>query len=571
MEQSKLARMRAVAVNGDVGRRTALVLAVMLIAVKLALTSMQELLITPNLAPLDDTLMYKMAVSIADGQWLGPYNWLNLSKYMLFPVWLAALHTLGIPYLLGGQLLYTAASAVGAAALWPAIEKRWARVLAFAVLLYNPAATAAQVQLRIYRDNITPALALLLLGGFIGYALRRQQPMKQSWPWLLAAGAGLAGTVLNREDGIWVLPFAVVAAGLTGAFLFWDRMAGKWGKALALAIPFAVLAAGVLAFCAINQQYYGRFILSDFTSSEFNDAYGALTRVQAGETVDKVPVNRQARELIYEHSPLFASIQPYLENEQMYNSYGSVPQREFYGGGFYWALRDAVSKAGYYADAQTACDFYRALADEVNALCDRGVLPAGPERSGTTPPIRGKDVLPTLAEGLLNAGRVLTFQEAEPAFWDVMSEQMYAEPALRQEYEDWLGSPCNYVAQENANRPYYPPIKQIAFKLLTLVQYVYAVALPAAFAVALWWLVSRARRVWENHNDALCWLICLGLLLYMLLRCMMIAFLFVTSFNNVPRIMYLAAAHPMALLFALLGCGMLARQGRKSGKGKAHG
>ena len=28
----------------------------------------------------------------------------------------------------------------------------------------------------------------------------------------------------------------------------------------------------------MNYKYYGRFIISDFTSSEFNDAMGALSR-----------------------------------------------------------------------------------------------------------------------------------------------------------------------------------------------------------------------------------------------------------------------------------------------------
>lgn len=549
-----------------IGARTALALAAGLVLLRLALTGLQLLLITPNGAPLDDTLMYTTAVNITQGQWLGEYGWLTLSKYMLFPLYLALVHTLGVPYLLAGQLLYTAAAAAGGASLWPLVRSRRARLAVFAALLWNPAACAAQVTLRIYRDNITPVLALALFAGFIGFALRRAQPLRRTWPWLLCAAAGLTGMVLNREDGVWVLAFALPAALLTAVFLFCEKDVRRLRKTLALAAPFAVLAASALALCAMNQAHYGRFILSDFSSGEFADAYGALTRVESAEPQEKVPVPRDVRERLYSLVPELAAIEPYLETDMMYNSYGSVPEKEFYGGGFYWALREAASDAGYYESAETARAYFAAVAEKVNALCDDGTLPAASgRRSGTTPPVRAQDVLPTLAEGFVNMGRALTFAEAEPAWWDTMSEQLSMEPQLREEYEAWLKSGCNWMAQEGTNRPYYSPVRQIAYKLLELVRFAYMLALPLAFAAALFWQARSARRVWQNSGDALCWLAALGLLLCMLLRCMMIAFMFVTSFNDVPRIMYLAAVHPMAILYACIGCAMLAAARRKGG------
>lgn len=53
------------------------------------------------------------------GNWLGEYNYLTLSKHPLFALWLAALQKLGLPYLIAGQLLWTAAALAMAAALAP--------------------------------------------------------------------------------------------------------------------------------------------------------------------------------------------------------------------------------------------------------------------------------------------------------------------------------------------------------------------------------------------------------------------------------------------------------------------
>ena len=89
----------------DLSVRMMLLLGFALTLVKLFLTGYQLVLATPDFAVLDDTVMYEAAKSITEGNWLGEYNWLTLGKYMFFPVWLALLHTLHIPYLLGGQLL----------------------------------------------------------------------------------------------------------------------------------------------------------------------------------------------------------------------------------------------------------------------------------------------------------------------------------------------------------------------------------------------------------------------------------------------------------------------------------
>lgn len=545
----------------DLSAKWMLLAALALTAAKLALTSFQLLLVTPGGAVIDDTLMYRLAENIANGQWLGEYDWLTLSKHSFFSVWLALLHTLRIPYLLGGQLLQIAASAAGAWAVRPLFKTRRAALFVYLLLLWNPAASCAEVQLRVYRDNITPALAVFLFGGIIGCALRWQRPARESAGFALLAGAGLAAFTLNREDAAWALPFAVVGAAVTLWFLWrGEKTPGRVQKSLLLAVPFVCLGAGVFIFCALNSAYYGRFLLSDFTSKEFCDAYGALTRVTAQCPQEKVPVPRDVREKLYTLSPAFAALEPYLETDMKYNGYGSIPDKEFNSGGFYWALREAADEAGFYADAATSKQYFETLAAEVNALCDAGTLPAGPPRSGTMPRVEARYIAPTLWEALQNVGRVLTFAEAQPAHWTAMSEELSMNAELRAEVESFLKNETNWQAQAGTVLPYYSPVRLLAYRALDVVRWLYAVLLPAGFVLALGWQAFFARRVFAKNAPALprmVWLIQLGLLLSILLRCCMIAFLFVASFNNVPHVMYLAAAHPLALLYMVLGVSQL--------------
>ena len=545
----------------DLSVKWMLLTALVLTAVKLVITSFQLLLVMPGGAIIDDTLMYNFAQSIANGQWLGEYGWLTLSKHSFFSVWLAMLHTLGIPYLVGGQLLQAAAAWVGAWAVAPLLKSRKAKLFVYTLLLWNPAASAAEVQLRVYRDNITPALTTFLFAGIIGCALRWCRPARESVGFALVAGVGLAAFYLNREDAAWVLPFAVVGAAVTLFFLWHgEKTPGRVQKSLLWAVPFACLGVGVSVYCALNSAYYGRFILSDFTSKEFNDAYGALTRVTSEHPQEKVPVPRDVREKLYALSPAFAALEPYLETEFKYNSYGSVPAREFGSGGFYWALREAADEAGIYADAQTSKQYFETLAAEVNALCDTGAVQAGPPRSGTMPRIEARYIAPTLWEALLNFGRVLTYAEAEPVHWTQLSEELSMDTELRMEIEAFLRSGVNWQAQPGSMQPYYGFYRETLYLPLRVARWIYALLLPVGFLLALGWQVFFARRVFAKNAPALprmVWLIQLGLLLSIFLRCCMIAFLFVASFNNVSHIMYLASAHPLALLYTVLGVSQL--------------
>ncbi|MEG2770103.1 MAG: hypothetical protein RR902_04725, partial [Oscillospiraceae bacterium] len=71
-------------------------------AIRLLLCCTQMVYIVPQEAPIDDMLMFRAAQSIVNGNWLGEYGWLTISKHMFFALWLAFLNICHIPYLIGG-------------------------------------------------------------------------------------------------------------------------------------------------------------------------------------------------------------------------------------------------------------------------------------------------------------------------------------------------------------------------------------------------------------------------------------------------------------------------------------
>lgn len=527
-----------------------------IVAVKLVLASFQMAYIWVGGAPLDDELMFRAANAISAGDWLGAYDYLTLSKSMFFAVWLAALHALHLPYLISGQALWCAASLLAAQAFLPWLRRagwgNWARLALFAVLAFNPAASAAYT-LRVYRDNIFPALCLVCFAGFCGAVLRALfDPDARLWPWLLAAGGGLTAGYLDREDaGLFLLPFAALATVALAWLVLRRRRPARLG---ALAWPFAMLAAGILAFCGLNWQHYGVFALSDFSGGSFADAMGAMYRVAAPEGFTPlVGVTKGTRKLLYEQVPELQPLEDWLEEDpQLQNDFRDPELDDYRVGSFYWAIRRAAQYEGIYDTAAGAEAYWQGVADRINALCDDGTLPSWTgQRSSTTPPIRGEYVLPVLAESARGAVWALTFQDCAPyeTLRSIGTEEDFAA------WTGYLNCPVNGAAEAGKDTPYYSPWQKMAFGVLEGIRYVYAALLPLAFLYALYLNLKNIPVVFKSRcsGAVLPWAMLWVLLFMAALRCAMIAFVEVSSFGIGTSTMYLATVHPLLILFAAVG------------------
>lgn len=402
----------------DITKKQLLIFSAVAVLLRLAMTALQRTTLMPESTVLDDALMYNAAVHIQNGEWLGPYNFLTMGKHMFFSVWLAFLHTLGIPYLLAGHILSVFSCVVLVVALSPAIKSNIVRLALLAALIFCPA-LYADYTLRVYRDNITTSFFLLVFACVIGIALRyKREKTGAVWAFAIGGGLSLGISYLLREDGYWLLPFVVAGVAVTIVFLFKNKAAQKGVKIAAMGSLFVVAVACIMMYCGMNYRYYGRFIVSDFTSADFKAAYGALTRIDISEDGNMiVPVDYETRQLLYAASPAFAELEPYLEDPEVQRFWrkdvGDGVQ-EFSGGGFYWGVRNAAQLAGHYENAQTAEAYYLLLAQELNDAYDSGLLPAATgRRSALNTPLTARYIGPTLREVGASLYYVVTYQDID--------------------------------------------------------------------------------------------------------------------------------------------------------------
>ncbi|MEG1862594.1 MAG: hypothetical protein RR198_03215 [Oscillospiraceae bacterium] len=534
----------------DISKNKALVIAAVFVIIKLILVSNQMIFIMPFSAPIDDDLYFRLANSITAGDWLGKYDYLTLSKYPFFAVWLAVVHALGVPYLLANQFLWAAVSGVCAFAFAPIIKKNWHRLGLFLLIFYSPA-TVAKYTLRVYRDSIFPIFCLLFFVGLAGFALRYDKKIKQNILWLILSGIGLGTAWITREDGFWLLPYGIVAIILTGVFILKHKtLSHKALRIFLMSIPFVITLGFVITICSINNKYYDRFIISDFTSKEFKTAYGNMTRLSCREWNPLVAVPIDVRERMYKECDCLEGFRYYLEESAIKNAYSNSDSGEYQSGSFYWALRRCAQELGIYKDAKTAEKFYIELSEQTEKMCreDENSLPP---RSSTTPPIRGEYVPMVLDNVWKSTKYVLTWQDMQP-----YEEFSLSDAATGQidKWEKYLNESSNYSALENTAIPYYSEKQMFSYKILEGIIWIYRLIVPIGLC---FWVAGFVKSFigFKQLGDKkiLALAVSLGLMLMGILRIFIISYMEVSAFNIGIYSMYLGAVYPILLICCFLG------------------
>lgn len=540
---------------------------VLLTVVRLALATQGRLFLEPERAPIDDQLMYEAARSIAAGQWLGKYTFITMAKHMFFSVWLVVIHWLHLPYLLANAALGLVGAWVMAVALRPLLQKRYWVLITFTMLGYCPIGFDGFIY-RVYRDSITVPLLLLAFGGLIGAVLRLVPAAKKdagrrsaaAWGFAVIGGLGLGASWLNREDGAWLLPF-FICFSLFGALAL-VRAVG-WRKAAAglccLTLPFVLLGGCVAAYAGANYATYGRFIVSDLTSSDFTTAYGLLVGIDDEGTGALQPTTRATRQILYDNSEFFAALQPYWEARTTLSGYASKVDPSDFGGSFYYAIRLGSQAAGQYQNALDTAAFYREMAAELRRLEAEGLITISHFSPSTVPWWRAEYLTPTLKE----TGNSLVMAALMPGCGPRPGIGRYNDPQLLETMLDFLGGDIvrGYVA--GTDRPYLNILQQACFAGIDVLMWVWRILILPAAALGLWAAFGSWRKSWrqlfgrapaaDGWQAALGWVLLWGLLLSVLLRCVLVAYMEVTAFGIGTYIMYLAAATPLIGLFGLLG------------------
>lgn len=317
----------------------------------------------------DDQLMIEQANSIISGNWLGEYNSKTLTKGVFTPLFIALTYILNIPFLIGKEIFYGIACIVFTLIIRKKIKSKIALIIIYLVILINPVEYSVQL-CRVYRDGIYASLILFLSAFLIGIFLNRKEKATKQIKYFVGAGIAFSAAYLCREETIWLAPFILIITAVTIIPNYLNK------KIILYVIPIIITIISINIVCLLNYKYYGVYTLNQYWGKAFQSAYGALLRVKPEEEKQRVPITHETMKRLYEVSPKFAELKDFLEGEEGddWRDIGIRIEGELTGAYVQWALMDAVETLGYYETAQKAEQYYTELADEINQLCDNGVL-----------------------------------------------------------------------------------------------------------------------------------------------------------------------------------------------------
>ena len=321
----------------------------------------------------DDALFWENAHQIVKGNWLGVYSQMTLAKGPGFPLFLAINALLGIPVTLLIALFYLFSCGITAKTLQELGLNNYLVLTLFVVILFHPALFPT----RIIRDNIYPALSLIIISGFIRLAFA---PLPQDRRLVSVVPYGLVFGLfwVTREEGIWIVPGLLILLFLKAFALKKQNLAIKY---LFFRFVFFLLIATlfVCLIALINYHNYGKFEVVDFKGKAYSQAVKSLNSVDVGTDLPYVPVSFSKRQEIYKISPSFLQLKDYFEDKgKGWTSHGCKIYpwtcEDYAGGWFVWALRDAVNSKGYYESPMRAAAFYNNITNEIESACDIGTI-----------------------------------------------------------------------------------------------------------------------------------------------------------------------------------------------------
>lgn len=519
----------------------------------------------------DDQLFTRSAGYLVEGDWLGPYDMMTLSKGPTYPLFIAGAYQLHIPLKLAEHGLHLVAAGMLAWAVWRIVRLRTAALAAYVVVALNPAYLGSAAS-RVTREVIYGSLSLILLSGvvvFLTYvpALVRRGPLRAVPVGLaagLAIGAVLAAYYLCREERTWLAP-ALLVAGLAGAAT-WGRVGRGW-------VPNSLLAGGALLVAGLvlvgsvrwvetrNREEYGASIVTDLVEGEIAHAYAQWQRVEVGEARRFVVVTRAQRRAVYEVSPAAAELRRAIEWTPGRGLWGAGCVLadvcdDYTGAQFIWALRLAAQTTGHMSSAAETHEFFARIAADIEDACgvEFDCLPPG---IATMPPLDRVAVSALPASVRDTAWYMATFDVAHPqrVLTGLGPQELSPSGGLREQW-DVMIRPLRGVEE---NRRAYIAAETEAMKNQELVRGLMVLyrwgALLAALLAGAGLVLGLATRAGRRHLVAL---LTLGAFLTAVLsRIAVVALVDATAYPAATNGTYVLPGMDFYLAFGLIGTVLL--------------
>lgn len=506
----------------------------------------------------DDALFIDMAYLLGSGQWLGDYSQFTLVRGCMYPLFILISNLAGIPLPVAQYLLLVLSALVLVYAVSPLVKSKTWLILLFAAILFNPM-NSVQPMTRVLREGIYTSLGVLIFGAFIGLLVNRDKSAGSMMRWSLLAGFTLFVFWNTREEGLLILP-SILWFSVGGILLVLKKKPFKkyfekspsrdiepLKKAVFFVLPFLFLGIGNGLIASVNYFWYGKFIINEIKSGTFPKAYNALTQIADNEDKLMVPVTRAMRKKAYEVSPTFLKLKPFLENENNpFLKCGPGYPDEYKGGWFYWAFRGAVSRAGYHQNLQQSQFFYQSMANELRQAMIEGRLPAKKQISLLTFSWDGRYTYPFLNELKKSLWFTATFSGYNP-----YPVYFVNNPEKIDRFQNITLAKTTLSAHPEANLPLATQLKFAILKIIAMITAWVSVPLILISLLSFLTLTVMLPVQYGGLEKWVPWVILTGLIMVILVRIAMIAYLAVTQYHAINT-HYLNFVYPFLLIFVVL-------------------
>jgi hypothetical protein len=351
---------------------------------------------------------------------------------------------------------------------------------------------------------------------------------------------------------MWIIPLTLGVIILTGSTIAVKKdlkLPEKLRKIAITLCPFGLLILTTVFISTMNYSHYGIYTTNELNDSNFSRTIKLMYAVVPDKEIHHVSVPRSSMEKIFAASPtlnrISNEINGSLERWSWYDQ--DQPVREVEDGWFFWAIREAVAKSGYYRDAQTADQFY----GQVNAEL---------EEAFTTGKLESRATMPS---ALLSPWRNAYWEELPKSFV-VVVHYVAGYEAIQTSIINSIDDGRNGLRlfeHVTNNLAQYPgdEIKwsdQLRINILNVIQSVYqAVGVPAFLLAGIGYggiTVSLFNKKWRKSLQLMdIWLVLSGMLWSAFVLEIGVAYTDITASGAISY-WYLAGAYPLFAAFCVM-------------------
>ena len=311
----------------------------------------------------DSHLQINQAVTILNRKWLGNYDKFTLCKNPIYPIFLAILYCLHIPYAYGIGLLMIVASLLFVKAIKPIIKNDYLEFIIYTFVLYNPGCLELTYH---YRNSLLSWLVLMVIACVVAIYIRRKESTKTILPYAIIGMIATGAYWQLREDSIWLLPLIVMAYIISVISAIIEK--NKVKKIITYSVVSLLPILGIFIFTtfisALNYRVYGIWATNDRMQTNTAKLIGTLISIDDGSDLDEDQwVSSKTIEIAKSVSPTFASLN--LEPFDTWHKWGDYS---------IWALRDVLANSGYFVNAKETDEVCSTIIKEINEAFKEGKI-----------------------------------------------------------------------------------------------------------------------------------------------------------------------------------------------------